>query len=152
MPAGNEQTAYYSRPARRVFGVTLGLLGVAWAGLATWGWTSSPASGALFAVCGIVALGWMALALLRMGVYVHDDHLRIRTNLGRIRRVPWSAVAGFEIGEARDRFSSYRVGYARLRDGDLVRLDGTTSSGIDPGNGERCLAGLTAQLSSKGRS
>jgi hypothetical protein len=80
-------TAYYSRPARRYVGALLGGLAVLHAATVVAAWLVSPVAGMVLVVVGVSSMSWLSPGLLRMGAYVHDDHLLVRSNMGRARRL-----------------------------------------------------------------
>jgi hypothetical protein len=147
--AAQPTKAYYSRPARRLLRMVWVALWVFYAVVVGWAWVGAPIAGAVLLVAVVAAQGWVAMTLLRMGVYVYDDHLLIRSNIGRTTNVAWSDIEGFELGTAADAGASYRVAFARLRSGDTVRLDGTTSSRIDPDYGDNAVTELETDLAAR---
>jgi hypothetical protein len=64
-------------------------LWVFYAVVVDWAWVGTPIAGAVLLVAVVAAQGWVAMTLLRMGVYVYDDHLLIRSNTGRTTTVAW---------------------------------------------------------------
>jgi hypothetical protein len=64
-------TAYYSRSARRLIRVVWVALWVFYGVVIGWAWVGTPIAGAVLLVAAVAAQGWVAMTLLRMGVYVY---------------------------------------------------------------------------------
>jgi hypothetical protein len=140
-------TVYYSRPTRVASILAVVVSALFDVGVVIWAWLQAPLAGLLLAVLMILSLAWLSLSLLRMGTYVREDHLVVRTNLARTIRLPWDDIEDFEIG-GRGSWPDYHAVFARLRSGRVVRMYGTTSSPYDRDNADRSLASLRVTLAS----
>jgi hypothetical protein len=128
--------------------VVLGVLGVLFAVIGVGSVLVDPVVGVVILVSGVASMAWLCAGLLRMGAYVYDDHLLVRTGMGRARKLLWSDIEAFEL-EYPDGVTGFGCPVACLVSAEKVRLDGTRSSMFDRDYGELAVAELQANLASR---